>query len=153
MYRFGRRSLEIINGLHPDLQKVLLEAITSSPWDFGLHSGYRSPEEQYELYQQGRTKPGNKVTWIDGVSRKSYHNYNPALAFDFHCSVKGNTWDNTKKEVDGDPAYLEEIARHIVKVAKDKFDIELKWGGDWKKTPDAPHIQLPNKYVKEAQNK
>lgn len=153
MYRFGRRSLEIINGLHPDLQKVLLDAIQTSPYDFGLHSGHRPVEEQLELYAQGRTKPGNKVTWVDGVNKKSRHNYYPSLAFDFHCSVKGNTWDNTKKEVDGDPAYLEEIARHILKVAKDKYGLELEWGGDWKRTPDAPHIQLPREYVKQAQNK
>lgn len=150
--KFGKRSLSILEQLHPVLQKVLLEAIATSPYDFGLHSGYRSPGEQNALYQQGRTKPGRKVTWIDGISRKSYHNYNPALAFDFHCSIKGNTWDNEKKEVDGDPAYLEEIARHILKVGLDQ-GVALEWGGDWKKTKDAPHIQLPISYVKEAQDK
>lgn len=34
----------------------------------------RSTEEQQALYAQGRTKPGKKVTWIDGVNKRSKHN-------------------------------------------------------------------------------
>ena len=152
MYRFGTRSLRIIKGLHPILQAILSEAIKDSLYDFGLHSGHRPQEEQYELYQQGRTKPGRKVTWIDGYTKKSRHNYMPSLAFDFHCAIKGNTWDNERKEVDGDPAYLEVIARHIKQVGEEKFGVTLEIGVDWKKTPDAPHVQLPISFVKIAQN-
>ena len=37
----------------------------------------RSTEEQQALYAQGRTKPGNKVTWVDGVTKLSKHNPQP----------------------------------------------------------------------------
>jgi|AntRauTorcE11897_2_1112592.scaffolds.fasta_scaffold02312_14 peptidoglycan L-alanyl-D-glutamate endopeptidase CwlK len=151
MFVFGERSIGIRNQLHPVLQEILDFAIKTSPYDFGLHDGHRSVERQYEYYQQGRTTPGNIVTWIDGVTKRGYHNYLPALAFDFHISSKGNTWDVERKEVDGDPAYMIEVAQHILKVARDEFGIDLVWGGDWR-TPDYPHIQLPQSYKKFAES-
>ena len=144
MSKFGKRSQRVKNELHPVLIKILDKAILSPPWDFGLHEGHRSVEVQMEYYL------AHKST-IDGKTRRGYHNYKPALAFDFHCSLKGNTWDNEKKEVDGDPAYLEEIARHIQDVAEDEFGISLTWGGDWNTFKDAPHLQLPYHYRKNAE--
>ena len=149
-YKFGKRSLENIEQLHPLLQEILHKALETSPHDFGIHCGYRSVETQYEYYQQGRTKPGNVITWIDGITKRGYHNYSPSLAFDFHCSVKGNMWDAERKEVDGDPAYLVEIAEHILEVAFQEFGIELVWGGQWN-NKDYPHIQLPQIFKKHAE--
>ena len=144
MFKFGAKSLEILNGLHPLLKMVLEEAIETAPFDFGLHEGQRSIERQKELFDKGKSL-------IDGINSRGYHNYKPALAVDFHCSIKGNTWDNEREEVDGDPAYLEEIARHIQAIAKRRFNIKLVWGGDWKKFKDAPHIQLPKPFKDKAE--
>jgi len=143
---YGKRSTEIKQGLHHLLIAILDEAIKDPPYDFGLHDGHRSLEKQLEYFKA-------KKSTIDGINRRGYHNYLPALAFDFHCSVKGNTWDNEKKEVDGDPAYLEEIARHIQEVAKKLVDIKLVWGGDWINFVDAPHIQMPFKFKYMAEKK
>ena len=146
MARFGKRSNRTKAGLHYILQEILNEAIKTTTHDFGLHEGQRPLAKQYQYFLDGKSH-------IDGYTRRGYHNYTPALAFDFHCSVTGNTWDNKREEVDGDPAYLEEIARHIQKIARDKFGIKLQWGGDWRTLKDGPHLQLPGRYRKEAEFK
>lgn len=135
MSKFGKRSNSIKAGLHYLLQNILDEAIKNPPHDFGLHQGQRSIKLQYQYYLDKKSK-------IDGITKRGYHNYTPALAFDFHCSTKGHTWDFK---------YLEKIARHIQKVALDKFQIKLVWGGDWKKFKDGPHIQLPYSFKQKAE--
>ena len=134
---YGKRSKEIKKGLHPLLIAILDEAIINPPYDFGLHDGHRSIQKQYEYFKARKST-------IDGINKRGYHNYKPALAFDFHCSVKGNTWD---------PVYLEEIARHIQKVARESFNVKLVWGGDWITFVDAPHIQMPFKFKFMAEKK
>jgi len=97
---------------------------------FMITCTYRSQEEQDELYKQGRTKPGKKVTWI----KKSTHT--DRMAFDIAILNEFNkpTWD-IKADIDNDniPDYLElgEIGEQV----------GLVWGGRWK-TPDYPHFQL-----------
>ncbi|MFT6821499.1 MAG: peptidoglycan hydrolase-like protein with peptidoglycan-binding domain, partial [Myxococcota bacterium] len=55
-------------------------------------SGYRSFELQDEIYKQGRTKPGNKVTWVKGGG--SWHNYGLAVDIAFwDRSHRTVTWD------------------------------------------------------------
>ena len=63
MYKFGRRSLERLNGVHPDLVRVVQRAMGFQVMDFSVIEGVRSDARQEELYAQGRTTPGNIVTW------------------------------------------------------------------------------------------
>lgn len=97
---------------------------------FMITCTYRSQEEQDELYEQGRTKPGRKVTW----TRHSKHT--DRMAFDIAVLNESNqpTWD-TKADIDKDNIddYLElgEIGEQV----------GLVWGGRWK-SPDYPHFQL-----------
>ncbi len=92
----------------------------------------RTDKEQNELYAQGRTKPGKKVTNAKGGY--SYHNF--GLAFDIVLIIdnKEASWD-MKTDFDGDKKadWME-----VVEVAK-KYGWE--WGGDWVKFKDAPHFQ------------
>lgn len=46
-----------------------------------MTDGYRTKDEQNELYEQGRSKPGPIVTWVKGGS--SMHNYGLAADFAF----------------------------------------------------------------------
>ena len=62
MYNLSTRSLNTMVGVNPDLVKVIKEAITNSPFDFMITQGVRTAKYQNELYQQGRTKRGLKVT-------------------------------------------------------------------------------------------
>jgi len=131
MAKFSKVSEERKKGLHPDIVKVLDEAIINPPHDFGISQGVRTKEQQEELFAQGRTKPGKIVT----RTLKSNHMVQEdgyGHAFDVVIYINGKvTWDEK---------YYDELARHILQVAK-KNGIALKWGGQWAK-PDKPHYEL-----------
>lgn len=81
---------------------------------------YRSPERQLELYSQGRTRPGQKVTW----TLKS--NHSSRLAWDIAVSPPKSLYDvNTLNRVG-------EIA----------CKLGITWGGTWKETIDRPHFEI-----------
>ena len=83
MYFFGARSREKLENVHENLIEILYDAIEITPYDFCILSGYRSVEEQDELYSIGRTvlKNENPVTWVRGG--QSRHNSHPSEAVDF----------------------------------------------------------------------
>lgn len=134
MYKLSANSRKRLDGVDQVLIQIIESAITDSPYDFGIPSdgGLRTEDRQRQLYAQGRTKPGNIITQVDGVKNKSIHQY--GKAFDIYAFVNGRaTWE---------PKYYEPIARHIQKVALEKFGVKLDWGGDWKKFKDMPHLQM-----------
>ena len=55
MFNYSKQSLQKLEGVHPDLVKVMKLAITNSPYDFKITQGVRTGAEQYALYCQGRT--------------------------------------------------------------------------------------------------
>jgi len=62
-FALGPKSRERLKGVDPQLAAVVMRAIEISAVDFTVIEGARSVERQKELYAQGRTKPGPKVTW------------------------------------------------------------------------------------------
>ena len=101
-------------------------------------STYRSQAAQDELYAQGRTKPGNKVTWV----RTSAHNTDlpetpdgDAEAFDIGIFLN----------VNGKDTYLAGNQQWEVKLYKECGAIGEKygfvWGGRWEKGTDMPHFE------------
>jgi peptidoglycan L-alanyl-D-glutamate endopeptidase CwlK len=132
-------TLKNIETLHPKLRAEAREIYHQScrclvgRAQVRFTSTFRSVAEQNALYAQGRTRPGNKVTWAEGG--KSYHNY--GLAVDICLLVDGKTlnWD-ALKDFDGDGMadWLECV---------DVFEkYGWEWGGRWStgKT-DKPHFQ------------
>jgi peptidoglycan L-alanyl-D-glutamate endopeptidase CwlK len=88
--------------------------------DFKVIEGYRSQARQDELYAQGRTKPGKKVTW----TRNSKHT--SGKAFDIMVLKNGKgTWD----------------IEDYIKIGKLGKSLGLVWGGDFK-GKDFGHFQL-----------
>lgn len=81
---------------------------------------YRSQERQNYLYEQGRTRPGNIVTWTKNSRHASRR------AWDICKNLKGHEYSDT--------VFFHkcgEIARSL----------GITWGGDWS-TPDMPHFEV-----------
>jgi peptidoglycan LD-endopeptidase CwlK len=137
MYHYSKRSLKNLEGIHPDLVKVMTEAIKNSPVDFTITDGVRTTAEQQILYAQGRTKPGRIVTNADGIRNKSNHQAKTdgyGYAVDLYPFYGGTVQLN-------DHTRLRAIADHIKKTAK-QLNIKIEWGGDWAKFRDYPHFEL-----------
>jgi len=136
MATFGKKSLEKLATCHEDLQKIMNEVIKE--YNFTILYGYRTSEEQYKLYKQGRMlvdgkwkKVGRTVTDKDGHTNKSKHNSLPSTAIDI--APYPVDWDNYKA--------FTELAK-IVKQSAHSLGITIKWGGDWKSRVDMPHFEL-----------
>ena len=134
-YKLSRRSIMRLQGVNMMLVAIVLKAIESSPYDFGIAwmGGWRTAVEQHRLYIDGKSK-------LDGTFKKSKHQNMTAdgrpdgSAFDIVCYKDSEiTWDEN---------IFRSVAEHIKKVAKEEYNIDLKWGGDWKKFVDMPHFEL-----------
>ena len=144
-YSFGQASIDKMEKVHPKLVEVMKAAIENSPYDFRITDGARTTEEQFALYQKGRTLPGPKVTNCDGKRAKSNHQIKSdgfGHAVDiFPCGVIENGEYRKFTSDEGyDEKKLKLIANHILAVAKSK-NINIEWGGNWKMN-DTPHFEL-----------
>lgn len=124
-------SIDRIKKLHPDaiglFQRFIEEAENTLDITLRVTQGLRTFEEQNELYAQGRTKPGSKVTNAKGG--QSFHNY--GISVDLVEMKNGQpNWNFDFKK-------LKPIA--------EKYGIE--WGGDFKSIVDKPHFQLSFGYT------
>ena len=140
MYKLGTRSLTNLEGVHPDMVKLIKESITDSPVDFTVVEGLRTRKRQQELYAQGRTKPGVRVTNVDGVKKKSNHQVKEdgyGNAVDIYPYFLGQVQVNHKDTI----KCLKQIADHI-KAKAEELEIPITWGGDWKSPYDPPHFEL-----------
>ena len=93
--------------------------------------GLRTFAEQEALYQQGRTKPGKKVT--NAKAGQSVHNF--GFAVDICLIIDGKTasWDTVK---DWDNDQVADWYECVKIFAKHGWD----WGGNWKTFKDLPHF-------------
>lgn len=121
--------------LHPmlyDKYLAFMQKCDEAGIDVIVTCTYRSPEEQDELYAQGRTKPGSKVT--NAKAGQSKHNFElhggPASkAFDVAIKANGKiTWD-TKHP-------------HWKEIGVIGQRLGLTWGGAWTKFKDYPHFEI-----------
>ena len=139
MITLDKITLSRIETLHPrlrleakDIYIQICRCLTGSA-QVRFTQTFRSSAEQNALYAQGRTTPGQIVTWAKGG--QSYHNY--GLAVDICLLIDGKTisWD-TLKDYDGDGL------SDWMECAKVFEDHGWQWGGRWTKgKTDMPHFQ------------
>ena len=116
----GQRSKDRLTGVHPDLVKVIEEAIKESPLDFSITEGVRSRERQKELFDAGKSQTMNS-------------RHLSGKAVDIAVIKDGTvTWDMK---------YYQLVADHIKNTAKE-MKIDIVWGGDWNSFKDGPHFEL-----------
>jgi len=117
----GARSLARLEGVHPDLVRVVKKAAALSDLDFTVLEGLRSVERQKQLVSQGASKTMNS-RHITGH------------AVDLAPMIAG--------EVRWDWPLYHKLAK-IIKAAAADEKVPLQWGGDWRAFKDGPHWELP----------
>lgn len=158
-YKYGRRSLAVIETLHPDLQKICHLAIKRSYSDISLHEGARLVSEQQEYFDNGKSKINPKdYPSIESLAEKAKHivipnhpDFDKSRALDFHVAekYKGKSlaWNDTHL------AYIAGVFISCAQELYEKGEIThiLRWGGDWDSDGiigldhtlrDFPHLEL-----------
>jgi len=118
--------------LHPDIKPMVRSFINqvedklkiSVRITINSDGGYRSFATQTKLYNQGRTTPGNIVTYA--TAGQSFHNY--GLAIDIY--------NDTNKTAN--------ISTDIAAIAQ---SLGFEWGGVWEEGKDIPHFQMTFGYT------
>ena len=119
-FSLSRRSRDRLRGVHPALVAVVEAAILTSPIDFMVLEGLRSPARQAALVKAGASR-----------TLKSRHLTGHAV--DVAAIIDGQLrWDW--------PLYPR-IAEAIKATAAD-LDTRVVWGGDWPRLRDGPHFEL-----------
>lgn len=121
MFTLGSRSRQRLEGVHPDLVRVVERAIGTTTVDFTVLEGRRTPERQRQLVAAGASQTMN-----------SRHLTGHAVDL--------GAWVNSQVRWDW-PLYYR-IA-DAMKAAAQAEDVPIEWGGDWKTLKDGPHYQLP----------
>lgn len=125
-FTFGKRSETNLQGVHPDLVKVVRRALVMSEIDFSVIEGLRTKERQAQLFKQGATKTLN-----------SRH-------------LTGHAVDIVPYPLDwNNLAAFGKLAKAMFAAAKE-LKIPIRWGGDWnrngrsddEKFYDGPHFEL-----------
>lgn len=122
-FKLGARSIERLQGVHPDLVRVVHRAIVLTPVDFTVLEGLRSLERQKILVASGGSQTLNS-RHITG-----------------HAVDLGAWVDN---QVDWSWPLYTKIA-NAMKAAANELGISIVWGGDWKTFKDGPHFELDRK--------
>jgi len=117
--------MSVIDNIYPGMKKDVMAFLEKAQeLDAFIYSGYRSFEKQEWLYEQGRTRPGEIVTYAK--PGQSWHNFGTAIDMAFKNKKNEWTWDSNKWK----------------ELGKLGESFNLHWGGrwGWKKT-DKPHFE------------
>lgn len=116
----GARSLARLEGVHPDLVRVVKKAAAMSDLDFTVLEGLRTLARQKQLMAQGATRTMNS-------------RHLTGHAVDLAPMIDGKvSWDW--------PLY-HRLAK-IVKAAAAAENVAVTWGGDFRTFKDGPHWEL-----------
>jgi len=120
----GQRSLSRLEGVHPDLVRVVKKAAAMSPLDFTVLEGLRTLDRQKQLIAAGASSLKDPM--------RSRHVTGHAV--DIAPMIGGTVrWDW--------PLYHQLAA--VVKDAAKAENAPIQWGGDWRTFKDGPHWELP----------
>lgn len=121
MRRWSARSLKNLNGIHPDLRRVMDRALQVAPIDFVVIEGLRTPERQKQLVAEGASQTLN-----------SRH-------------LTGHAVDVAPIGKDGKVSFAWPLYHKLAPAIKDaaaREGVAIVWGGDWKSFKDGPHFEL-----------
>lgn len=153
-YVLGQRSLERLNGVHPDLASVVKRAIELTTQDFSVLEGVRTDKRQRELYGQGRTAAELRAAGVDPkLAKPSMQKVTWTLKSN-HFKQKdgyGHAVDLVPYPLDWNAlAKFDAIATAMLQAADD-IGVTIRWGADWDQDgnwrergeSDNPHWEIP----------
>lgn len=116
-----KRSETSLQGVHPDLVKVVRRAAEITTVDFVITEGKRTEAKQKQMV-------------ASGASRTMNSRHLTGHAVDLAAKVGNDIrWDW--------PLYFKLAA--AMKQAAAELKVSIEWGGDWRTFKDGPHFQLP----------
>ena len=141
-YKLSERSLKSLEGVDPNLVKIVKRAIEITEQDFIVIEGLRTKEQMMINYGKGRTasqlavhgipasyaKPKEaKVTWLNNPFASNH--------------AKGKAVDIVPAPVTWDDISKFKKINEAMQAAAKELGIKLSYGGDWTKK-DYPHWEL-----------
>jgi peptidoglycan L-alanyl-D-glutamate endopeptidase CwlK len=154
----GTKSLKNLEGVHPDLVRVVKRAaaMATKDGDFTVLEGVRTKERMWETYGQGRTasecaakgvptkyaKPGMaKVTWLNNPLMSNHRVMPDGFGHAVDLAPWPIDWNNLKR--------FDQLALLMFRAAALE-GIKIRWGADWdqdgkpreKGETDSPHFEL-----------
>lgn len=142
-YVFSKLSLSRLEGLNPNLLKVVKRAIELTEQDFLVVEGVRTKEQCWINYGKGRTASQcqaknvptkyaqphlSKVTWLNDPLGSKH--------------VSGKAVDLVPYPVEWNDLNKFRVIAVAMKAAANELHVKISWGGDWTKTKDYPHFEL-----------
>lgn len=125
------RDKDRLKDIRPVMVEIIIHGLKTCPHPilFPRHCGKRVAKEQNKLFLKGVSK-------CDGYKKMSKHQFGIAFDFAVYDDKGAPTWSKSFHYK------YEEVARHFIKVAKDRYNVTLVWGGDWTSFRDYPHMQI-----------
>ncbi|RDV27798.1 M15 family metallopeptidase [Lysinibacillus capsici] len=120
-----RDILELLPAAQTACRLLFQECFKAGIKNIFITETYRSQERQKYLYEQGRTRPGNIVTWTLNS------NHNSRLAWDIAVGPPKSLYDVTTLNRVG------AIARKL----------GITWGGVWSAQIDRPHFEVKPNWI------
>lgn len=125
--QLSARDMKRLEGVHPDLVRVVLRAAEKTTIPFIVVEGRRTRERQAELLAKGKS-----------TTLRSRHLSGHAVDLVPLADVD----EDGDLDVSWRWADYHRLAP-VIKAAAVSLGVPLEWGGDWRGFPDGPHWQLP----------
>lgn len=119
-FKLSKRSLERLNGVHPNLVRVVKRALELSTQDFSVNEGLRSIERQTQLVNKGASQTMNSK------HLKQKDGYGHAV----DLIPWGDFDGDGASEVSWDLRHYYPIA-DAMRQAANELGVNIRWGGAW----------------------
>ena len=127
MFALSKRSRDRLQGVNPDLVKVVERAIQLTKVDFAVTEGLRTPERQREMYEKGASQIKEGGTHVAG------------RAVDLAAFIGDRiSWE----------LRLYDDIADAMKAAAIELNVGLRWGAAW----NVPDIRYWSRSMEEAMN-